>query len=397
MVARGASAAGPVLLACCQWDPLGLARRLPSLGAGAWRSAPLLPWRVQCPVRVCAALAAGSGGSGRYLVLCLSRFPLPAPRVPRRVWQGVLAGCPLPLLDGTPFHVVCAFCELGPVALLVVPACPLCVCALALPRRPLPPPLGGVVCAPREVSALGAIGAVPRGPFPSACPAPVPCSVWHVGGGGGPGPVPPYLAWGCAPPLGRVRGVCPVAAACRGGGGGPSLGGVACHRCEGRRVSGAVPPPAARPLKWAHAGHLGMELAPAPDRARGTHRPRGMAYQRARVRDTRTGRPATSSAGHAGREGGNGRDTTPGTGPSPPNRPRAPRTHRRGTAPAKAVGAHCATPQPLGYAASAPAQGGPTGDKPVARAQQRRRPGRPRIRGAMQWVSTRSHGCKLMH
>ena len=33
-----------------------------------------------------------------------------------------------------------------------------------------------------------------------------------------------------------------------------------------------------------------------PDRARGTHRPRGMAYQRARVRDTRTGRPATRSA-----------------------------------------------------------------------------------------------------
>ena len=85
-----------------------------------------------------------------------------------------------------------------------------------------------------------------------------------------------------------------------------------------------------------------------PDRARGTHRPRGMAYQRARVRDTRTGRPATRSAEHAGREGGNERDTTPGTGPNPPNRPRAPRRHRRGTAPAKAVVAHSATPQPLG-------------------------------------------------
>ena len=85
-----------------------------------------------------------------------------------------------------------------------------------------------------------------------------------------------------------------------------------------------------------------------PDRARGTHRPRGMAYQRARVRDTWTGRPATRSAEHAGRGGGNERHTTPGTGPSPPNRPRAPRTHRRGTAPAKAVVAHSATPQPLG-------------------------------------------------
>ena len=112
-----------------------------------------------------------------------------------------------------------------------------------------------------------------------------------------------------------------------------------------------------------------------PDRARGTHRLRGMAYQRARVRDTRLGRPATRSAGHAGGEGGDGSDTTPGTGPSPPNRPQAPRTHGRGTAPAKAVVAHCATPQPLGKAASVPAQGGPPGDKPVARAGRRRRPG----------------------
>ena len=195
---RGAGAAGPVLLACRQWDPLGLARRLPSLGVGAWRCAPLLPWRVQCPVCVCAALAAGSGGSGRYLVLCLSRFPLPAPRVPRCVWRAVPSGCPLPSLAGTPFHAVCAIRALGPVAILVVPACPFRVCALALPRRPLPPPpLGGVACAPRVVPALGADRAVPRGPCPSACPAPVPCSVWRAWGGGGPVPVPPYLAWGC--------------------------------------------------------------------------------------------------------------------------------------------------------------------------------------------------------
>ena len=184
MVARSAGAAGPVLLACRQWDPLGLARRLPSLGVGAWRCSPLLPWRVQCPVCVCAALAAGSGGSGRYLVLCLSRFPLPAPRVPRCVWRAVPSGCPLPSLAGTPFHAVCAFGALGPVALLVVRACPLRVCALALPRRPLPPPpLGGVACAPRAVPALGAGRAVPRGPCPSACPAPVPCSVWRAWGG----------------------------------------------------------------------------------------------------------------------------------------------------------------------------------------------------------------------
>ena len=148
---------------------------------------------------------------------------------------------------------------------------------------------------------------------------------------------------------------------------------------------------------YAHAkGTRGLPEG-QPDRARGTHRPRGMAYQRARVRDTRTGQPATRSAGHAGWEGGNGRGTTAGTSPGPPNRPRAPRTHGRGTAPAKAVVAHCATPQPLGWAASAPAQGGPTGDKPVARARRRRRPGRPRIRGATRWVSARSHSCELMH
>ena len=68
-----------------------------------------------------------------------------------------------------------------------------------------------------------------------------------------------------------------------------------------------------------------------PDRARGTHRPHGMAYQRARVRDTRTGRPATRSAEHAGREGGNRRDTTPGTGPNPPRTGRERRAHTDGT------------------------------------------------------------------
>ena len=183
MVARGAGAAWPVLLACRQWDPLGLARRLPSLGVGAWRCAPILPWRVQCPVCMCAALAAGSGGSGRYPVLCLSRLPLPAPRVPRCVWWAVPFGCPLPSLTGTPFHAVGAVRTLGPVARLVVPACPFCVCALALPRRPLPPFLGGVACAPRVVPALGAGRAVPRGSCPSACPALVPCSVWRAWGG----------------------------------------------------------------------------------------------------------------------------------------------------------------------------------------------------------------------
>ena len=53
---------------------------------------------------------------------------------------------------------------------------------------------------------------------------------------------------GCGGPTLSPWPACPVGAACRGGGGGPSRGGVAYHCCEGRLVSGAVPPPAARPL-----------------------------------------------------------------------------------------------------------------------------------------------------
>ena len=264
MVARGAGAAGPVLLACRQWDPLGLARRLPSLGVGAWRCAPLLPWRVQCPVCVWAALAAGSGGSGRYLVLCLSRFPLPAPRVPRCVRRVVPSGCPLPSLAVTPFHAVCAFRALGPVALLVVPACPFRVCGLALSRRPLTPPLGGVACAPRVVPALGAGRAVPRGLCPSACPAPVPCSVWRAWEGAVQSRFPPTWLGVVGVAAGRPRG-------------------GAFYRGEGRLGSCTPPPPTARPLGglsgsaihvlWAPAcGCGGPALSPRPARPVGAAR-----------------------------------------------------------------------------------------------------------------------------
>ena len=116
--------------------------------------------------------------------------------------------CPLPSLAGTPFHAVCAFRELGPVALLVVTTCPLRVFALALLRRPLPPPLGGVACAPRAVPALGAGRAVPRGPCPSACPAPVPCSVWRAWGGGAVrSRFPPTWLGAVRPPWGWRKGV----------------------------------------------------------------------------------------------------------------------------------------------------------------------------------------------
>ena len=78
--------------------PPGLARRLPSRGAGAWRCAPLLPWRVQCPAGVCAALAAGLGGAG--LVPLLVPPPLLSlPRVPRGACGGSSRpGVPCPRL-----------------------------------------------------------------------------------------------------------------------------------------------------------------------------------------------------------------------------------------------------------------------------------------------------------
>ena len=82
---------------------------------------------------------------------------------------------------------------------------------------------------------------------------------------------------GCGGPTLSRWPACPVGAACRGGGGAPSPGGVACHHCEGRLVSGAVPPPAARPLERAArvprpvcpgCGRCGRgDQAPAPQRA----------------------------------------------------------------------------------------------------------------------------------
>ena len=125
------------------------------------------------------------GGWGRCRVLCLPCFPLPAPRFLRCVWRAVLSGCPLSSLAGMPFHAVCAFRGLGLVALLVFPASPLCVSALALSRCPHPPPLPGLVwCAHPARSRCWALVV----PFhsvraPPACPASVPCSVWLAGGG----------------------------------------------------------------------------------------------------------------------------------------------------------------------------------------------------------------------
>ena len=207
MVARGAGAAGPVLLACRQWDPRGLARRLPSSEAGAWRGAPLLPWRVQCPGRVCTALAAGSGGLGPVPGVVSSQCPPSRPAFPALC----VAGRPVRV------SLILARWYAIPRGLCVPRArsgCPsgtphvsfVCVCARALGvSTPPPPPRVGVARAPRAVPVLGAGRAVPRGPCPSACPASVPCSVWLATGGGD--RVSPLPGLGLRTPRGVAAGV----------------------------------------------------------------------------------------------------------------------------------------------------------------------------------------------
>ena len=163
--------------------------------------------RVQCPVCVCAALAAGSGGSGRYLVLCLSRSPPPRP------------ACSALRVAGRPvrLYLTLACWYTIPRGLCVLRArsgCPSrsprvslsCVCARALAASP--PPLGGVACAPRVVPALGAGRAVSRGPCPSACPAPVPCSVWRALGEAVRSRFPPTWLGVVGVAAGRPRGGC---------------------------------------------------------------------------------------------------------------------------------------------------------------------------------------------
>ena len=200
-----------MLLACLQWECRGLARRMPSRGAGAWRSAPLLPWRVQCPGRVCAALAAGSGGLGPVPGFVSSPFPPSHLEVPALC----VAGRPIQmsLILARWYAIPCGLC---------VPRAPsgcpsglprvslACSCARALAAfAPQPPSWVDVARAPRAVPVLGAGRAVPRGLCPSACPASVLCAVWlALGGGGGPVPFPPCLAWGCVPPFGRALRVC---------------------------------------------------------------------------------------------------------------------------------------------------------------------------------------------
>ena len=160
-----------------------------------------------------------------------------------------------------------------------------------------------------RVSRVRPVGA--WGPAPAPQRAPLRAGVAHCEGGGraSPGEVPSTIVrgvwcqalsllrlpaywagcWGPSPTccgrgcVGVVAQHCPLGLhapwGLRAAGllGGPSPGKVAFHRCEGRLVSGAVPPPAARPLERAArvprpvcpgCGRCGRgDPAPAPQRA----------------------------------------------------------------------------------------------------------------------------------
>ena len=177
-------------------------------------------------------------------MLCLPRFPLPAPRFLRCVWRAVPSGCPLSSFAGAPFHAVCAFRGLGPVALLVFPV--LCGGVRSRSRGVrAPAPLPGLVW--RAHLARSRCWAL-IGPFHSvrAPPRVLPRSHAPFGllGGGRPGPVFPYLAWGCALPMVWVRAWGPVT--------NPTARAFASWPCAlAWRAVGAVPGrPGGAPLAW---------------------------------------------------------------------------------------------------------------------------------------------------
>ena len=220
----------------------------------------------------------------------------PVPRAGIRVCVWALGAPPPPAVRGgpvvrgvrgralSPLRLPSSWGLSGPAAhMLWARVCGYGVCCEGRLRSGAPPPptvrpLGGLSvslhsCRGRGCAGVGArrcplglhalwgprsaevVGAVPGGVarhrcegrlVPGAAPPPV------ARPRGGPSGSTTHMLWaracGCGGPAPSPRPACPVGAACRGGGGGPPPGGVACQRCEGRLVSDAVPPAAARPL-----------------------------------------------------------------------------------------------------------------------------------------------------
>ena len=123
------------------------------------------------------------------------------------------------------------------------------------PPPPTARPLGGLLGSATHVLWARACGC--GGPTLSPWPA---RSVGAAcrGGGGGPSP---YLAWGCAPPVGRVRGV-RVPGGGRGGGGGPCAVPPVCAAGGACRAGGSLCLVPSLCLPWAgnKAGVTGVVL-----------------------------------------------------------------------------------------------------------------------------------------
>ena len=186
----------------------------PTACALASRCCALWGWRKGVP----------GGGAFRRCEGRLSSSGLPPP-----------AAHPRGGLSGSATHVLWArVCGCGGPALSLWPACPVGGC---VPRGWWGAVPGGVAfhcCEGRLVS-----GAVPP---PAARP------LWRAAGV--PQPVCPGCGWcrrGDPAPAPQRAPLRAVVARC-GGGGRASPGGGAFRRCEGRLSSGALPPPAARPL-----------------------------------------------------------------------------------------------------------------------------------------------------
>ena len=193
-----------------------------------------------------------------------------------------------------------------------------CVRSRSRSVRP-PPPLGGVACAPRVVPALGAGRALPRGPCPSACPAPVPCSVWRAWGGAVQSRFPPTWLGVVGVAVGRPRGGC-LGASGVGRSPGPDYppSGRAAGAGVGRPGSDALPPPTAHPLGGLPGPVWGV-------RGRALSHPRLLALWagcRGRCGASGVGRSPTPDCPPSGRAAGAGVGR-PGSGalPSPTARP----------------------------------------------------------------------------
>ena len=119
-------------------------------------------------------------------------------------------------------------------------------------------PLGGVACASRVVAALGAGRAVPCGPCPSACPAPVPCSVWRACGGAVRSQFPPTWLGVVGVAAGRSRGGCLLPLRC--GRGRAVMGAPLCSCGGGERCRLGVQAPVRR---FPTTSPMRTELRPA--------------------------------------------------------------------------------------------------------------------------------------